>query len=49
MQREAFLKFVPALGCRAGALGRDECGDLVIVGSKGRVAALGDEWDMLDT
>lgn len=36
-QRQALLKLLPALGCRDIALGRDECGDPVINGSKGQI------------
>jgi hypothetical protein len=39
-QRTALVKLVSALGCRAAALRRDECGDWRIEGSNGHVYAV---------
>jgi hypothetical protein len=39
-QRTALVKLVSALGCRAAALRRDECGDWRIEGSSGHVYAV---------
>ena len=39
-QRAALLKLVSALGCRAAALRRDECGDWRIEGSDGHAYAV---------
>ena len=40
VQRPALLKLVEALGCREGALRRDECGDWRIEGDAGHVYAV---------
>jgi hypothetical protein len=39
-QRAALVKLVSAVGCRAAALRRDECGDWRIEGSSGHVYAV---------
>ena len=39
-QRAALLKFADALGSRPIALGRDDCGDPVIVGRSGHIYAV---------